>query len=147
MAKAEDNLFNLQMCSDKQFTTFIICFEKEVYETGWNYNMLCNATNPRPPNPALPATPGARPSFVRILNNSSQTPGPRPPAQLNASDTIEALEPNPDGPVNPNSSVNDSTFPEDEEALQANRFRSSNKLWIDVPLDVQERCRKEGACI
>ncbi|KAG6895180.1 hypothetical protein C0992_002747 [Termitomyces sp. T32_za158] len=193
VAKAEDNLFNLQMRPNKRFTTFIICFEKEAYETGWNYNMLwyalrralpqrikdilrlalkqptyqsykvlvmqnarkqtwqpgtpSNATNPQPPNPALPATPSTQPPFVCILNNNSQTPGPRPPAQLNASDTIKAPEPNPNKPVDPDSPVNDSTFPKDEEALQANHFRSSNKPWIDVPLDVQERRQKEGACI
>ncbi|KAG6894270.1 hypothetical protein C0992_006793, partial [Termitomyces sp. T32_za158] len=40
VAKAEDNLFNLQMHAKECFTTFIICFKKEAYETGWNYNAL-----------------------------------------------------------------------------------------------------------
>ena len=35
----------------------------------------------------------------------------------------------------------------DEEALQASRFRNSNKPWIDVPDNVQEQRRREGACI
>ncbi|KAG6867102.1 hypothetical protein C0993_006841 [Termitomyces sp. T159_Od127] len=33
VAEAEENLFNLQMCNNKRFTTFIVCFEKETYET------------------------------------------------------------------------------------------------------------------
>ncbi|KAG6875646.1 hypothetical protein C0992_002972 [Termitomyces sp. T32_za158] len=40
VAEAEDNLFNLKMHSEERFTTFIICFKKEAYETGWNYNVL-----------------------------------------------------------------------------------------------------------
>ncbi|KAG6885532.1 hypothetical protein C0992_005084, partial [Termitomyces sp. T32_za158] len=208
----EDNLFNLRMRSDKRFTTFIVRFKKEAYETGWNYNTLryalhralpqrikdvlqlapkqpmyegykalvmqvdqrywedCskysntrtqwnaggqtwqpgapnNTANPRALNPAPPTTPGPRPPFICNPINNNQTPGPRPPAQLNASDTIEAPEPNPDEPINPDAPVDDSAFSEDEEALQANRFRNSNKSWIDVPLNVQERRRKEGACI
>ncbi|KAG6883757.1 hypothetical protein C0992_007893, partial [Termitomyces sp. T32_za158] len=76
-----------------------------------------------------------------------QTLGPRPPAQLNASDTIEALEPNPNKPVDLEPPIGDSAFPKDKEALRANHFRSSNKPWIDVPLDIQERHQKEGTCI
>ncbi|KAG6895213.1 hypothetical protein C0992_002544 [Termitomyces sp. T32_za158] len=169
------------MRPDKRFTTFIVRFEKEAYETGWNYNTLRYAlqhalpqhikdvlrlapkqptyegyktwqprvpnSNSQPPNPAPPATPGTRPPFVRNPIDSNQTPGPRPPAQLNASDTIEAPEPNPDEPVDPDAPINDSTLPKDEEALWANHFRSSNKPWIDVPLDVQEHRQKEGTCI
>ncbi|KAG6882958.1 hypothetical protein C0993_008499 [Termitomyces sp. T159_Od127] len=40
VAEAEENLFNLWMCNNKQFTTFIIQFEKEAYKTSWNYNAL-----------------------------------------------------------------------------------------------------------
>ncbi|KAG6884921.1 hypothetical protein C0992_005597 [Termitomyces sp. T32_za158] len=40
VAKAEDNLFNLKMRPEERFTTFIIRFEKEAYETGWNYSAL-----------------------------------------------------------------------------------------------------------
>ncbi|KAG6878202.1 hypothetical protein C0992_008491 [Termitomyces sp. T32_za158] len=40
MAKAEDNIFNLQMHPEEHFTTFIIRFEKEAYKTGWNYSTL-----------------------------------------------------------------------------------------------------------
>ncbi|KAG6870857.1 hypothetical protein C0992_012258, partial [Termitomyces sp. T32_za158] len=40
VAEAEDNLFNLRMRSEERFTTFIVRFEKEAYETGWNYNAL-----------------------------------------------------------------------------------------------------------
>ncbi|KAG6884820.1 hypothetical protein C0992_005735, partial [Termitomyces sp. T32_za158] len=40
VAKAKDNLFNLRMRPEEQFTTFIIRFEKEAYETRWNYNVL-----------------------------------------------------------------------------------------------------------
>ncbi|KAG6871178.1 hypothetical protein C0992_011560, partial [Termitomyces sp. T32_za158] len=40
VAEAEDNLFNLKMRPEECFTTFIICFEKEAYETGWNYSAL-----------------------------------------------------------------------------------------------------------
>ncbi|KAG6867852.1 hypothetical protein C0993_010226 [Termitomyces sp. T159_Od127] len=40
VAEAEKNLFNLRMCNNKRFTTFIIRFEKEAYKTGWNYNAL-----------------------------------------------------------------------------------------------------------
>ncbi|KAG5330767.1 hypothetical protein C0989_008641, partial [Termitomyces sp. Mn162] len=28
------------MCNNKCFTTFIVRFEREAYETGWNYNAL-----------------------------------------------------------------------------------------------------------
>ncbi|KAG6884314.1 hypothetical protein C0993_012215 [Termitomyces sp. T159_Od127] len=34
VVEAKENLFNLQMCNTKWFTTFIICFEKEAYKTG-----------------------------------------------------------------------------------------------------------------
>ncbi|KAG6894411.1 hypothetical protein C0992_006232, partial [Termitomyces sp. T32_za158] len=40
VAEAEDNLFNLKMRPEERFTTFIICFEKEAYEMGWNYSTL-----------------------------------------------------------------------------------------------------------
>ncbi|KAG6867576.1 hypothetical protein C0993_000971 [Termitomyces sp. T159_Od127] len=40
VAEAEENLFNLWMRNNKQFTTFIVCFKKEAYKTGWNYNAL-----------------------------------------------------------------------------------------------------------
>ncbi|KAG6867183.1 hypothetical protein C0993_005959 [Termitomyces sp. T159_Od127] len=40
VVEAEENLFNLQMCNNKRFTTFIVCFKKEAYKTGWNYNTL-----------------------------------------------------------------------------------------------------------
>ncbi|KAG6870858.1 hypothetical protein C0992_012259 [Termitomyces sp. T32_za158] len=113
----------------------------------WQPGAPNNAANPRPPNPAPPATPGTQPPFTRNPISNNQSSGPRPPAQLNASDTIEAPEPNPDETPNPDARVDDSTLPEDEEALRANQFRSSSKPWIDVPLDVQERHRKEGACI
>ncbi|KAG6875826.1 hypothetical protein C0992_002154, partial [Termitomyces sp. T32_za158] len=211
MAEAEDNLFNLKMRPEERFTTFIIHFEKEAYETGWNYSTLrytlrralpqCikdvlqlapkqplykgykalvmqvdqrywedhseynNAqtqwnpgqpwqagtangpNNPRPPNSAPPATPGARPPFVQNPGPNGQTPGPCPPAQLNASDTLEALEPSPNESTDPNALLNNSALPDNEEALWANRFRSTNKPWVDVPLDVQECRQKDGACI
>ncbi|KAG5328222.1 hypothetical protein C0989_010758 [Termitomyces sp. Mn162] len=40
IAEVEENLFNLRMCDNKRFTTFIIRFKREAYETGWNYNAL-----------------------------------------------------------------------------------------------------------
>ncbi|KAG6899247.1 hypothetical protein C0993_011970 [Termitomyces sp. T159_Od127] len=40
VVEAEENLFNLQMHNNKQFTTFIVRFEKEAYKTSWNYNAL-----------------------------------------------------------------------------------------------------------
>ncbi|KAG5338556.1 hypothetical protein C0989_007060 [Termitomyces sp. Mn162] len=40
VAEAKKNLSNLQMCNNKHFTTFIVQFEWEAYETGWNYNTL-----------------------------------------------------------------------------------------------------------
>ncbi|KAG5332147.1 hypothetical protein C0989_007121 [Termitomyces sp. Mn162] len=40
VAEAEENLFNLRMCDNKRFTTFIVRFEREAYKTGWNYNAL-----------------------------------------------------------------------------------------------------------
>ncbi|KAG6859788.1 hypothetical protein C0993_003481, partial [Termitomyces sp. T159_Od127] len=40
VAEAEENLYNLWMRNDERFTTFIVRFEKEAYETGWNYNAL-----------------------------------------------------------------------------------------------------------
>ncbi|KAG5720969.1 hypothetical protein E4T56_gene424 [Termitomyces sp. T112] len=40
VAEAEENLFNLQMCNNKCFMTFIVQFEQEAYKTGWNYNAL-----------------------------------------------------------------------------------------------------------
>ncbi|KAG6872577.1 hypothetical protein C0992_009505 [Termitomyces sp. T32_za158] len=113
----------------------------------WQAGTPNNPTNLQPLNPAPPTTPGARTPFACNPINNNQTPGPRPPAQLNASDTLEAPEPNPDKPIAPDAPINDSAFPEDKEALRANRFHSSNKPWIDVPLDVQERCQKEGTCI
>ncbi|KAG6879971.1 hypothetical protein C0992_008905 [Termitomyces sp. T32_za158] len=105
----------------------------------WQSRIPNNPTNPQSLNPALPATLGARPPFIRNPINNNQSPGPRPPVQLNASDTIEASEPNPDEPIDPDAPINDSTFSKDEEVLRANCFRSLNKPWIDVPLDVQER--------
>ncbi|KAG6882770.1 hypothetical protein C0993_009240 [Termitomyces sp. T159_Od127] len=36
-AEAKENLFNLWMCNNECFTTFIVC-SKEAYKTGWNYN-------------------------------------------------------------------------------------------------------------
>ncbi|KAG5347375.1 hypothetical protein C0989_012050 [Termitomyces sp. Mn162] len=40
IAEVEENLFNLWMCNNKHFITFIIQFEWEAYKTGWNYNTL-----------------------------------------------------------------------------------------------------------
>ncbi|KAG5331191.1 hypothetical protein C0989_008351, partial [Termitomyces sp. Mn162] len=40
IAEAEENLFNLRMCNNEHFMTFIVRFEQEAYETGWNYNAL-----------------------------------------------------------------------------------------------------------
>ncbi|KAG5333425.1 hypothetical protein C0989_005781, partial [Termitomyces sp. Mn162] len=40
IAEAEENLFNLRMRDNERFTTFIVRFEREAYETGWNYNAL-----------------------------------------------------------------------------------------------------------
>ncbi|KAG5333006.1 hypothetical protein C0989_006370, partial [Termitomyces sp. Mn162] len=40
VAEAEENLFNLQMCDNKRFMTFIVQFKREAYKTGWNYNAL-----------------------------------------------------------------------------------------------------------
>ncbi|KAG6875021.1 hypothetical protein C0993_011193 [Termitomyces sp. T159_Od127] len=34
VVEAEENLYNLWMCNDKRFTTFIMQFEKEAYKTG-----------------------------------------------------------------------------------------------------------------
>ncbi|KAG6875380.1 hypothetical protein C0992_004052 [Termitomyces sp. T32_za158] len=113
----------------------------------WQAGTANSPNNPRPTNLAPPATPGARPPFTQNLGPNGQTLGPRPPAQLNASDTLEAPEPSPDESADPNALVNDATLLDNEEALQANRFHSTNKPWIDVPLDVQERRRKDGACI
>ncbi|KAG6867193.1 hypothetical protein C0993_005887 [Termitomyces sp. T159_Od127] len=31
------------MRNNKWFTTFIVCFKKEAYKTGWNYNALWSA--------------------------------------------------------------------------------------------------------
>ncbi|KAG6875165.1 hypothetical protein C0992_004930 [Termitomyces sp. T32_za158] len=59
-------------------------------------------------------------------------------AQLNASNVIEAPEPTPEEPINPDALINDPEHSEDKEALWANCLQSSNKPWIDVPLKVQE---------
>ncbi|KAG6882454.1 hypothetical protein C0993_010477, partial [Termitomyces sp. T159_Od127] len=40
VVEAEENLYNLQMRNNKQFTTFIVRFEKEAYKTSWNCNAL-----------------------------------------------------------------------------------------------------------
>ncbi|KAG5734840.1 hypothetical protein E4T56_gene653 [Termitomyces sp. T112] len=40
VAEAEENLFNLRMCDNERFTTFIIWFKQKAYETSWNYNAL-----------------------------------------------------------------------------------------------------------
>ncbi|KAG6893228.1 hypothetical protein C0992_010824, partial [Termitomyces sp. T32_za158] len=113
----------------------------------WQAGTANSPNNPCPPNPAPPVTPGVRPPFTQNLGPNSQTSGPHPPAQLNASDTLEAWEPSPNESTDPNALVDDSALPDDEEALRANHFRGTNKPWIDVPLDIQERRRKDGACI
>ncbi|KAG5733079.1 hypothetical protein E4T56_gene3539 [Termitomyces sp. T112] len=40
IAEVEENLFNLRMCNNKRFMTFIVQFKWEAYKTGWNYNAL-----------------------------------------------------------------------------------------------------------
>ncbi|KAG6875658.1 hypothetical protein C0993_008142 [Termitomyces sp. T159_Od127] len=40
VVEAKENLFNLQMHNNEQFTTFIVHFKKEAYKTSWNYNAL-----------------------------------------------------------------------------------------------------------
>ncbi|KAG5347427.1 hypothetical protein C0989_011904, partial [Termitomyces sp. Mn162] len=40
VVEAEENLFNLRMHDNERFTTFIVRFKREAYETGWNYNAL-----------------------------------------------------------------------------------------------------------
>ncbi|KAG5734828.1 hypothetical protein E4T56_gene624 [Termitomyces sp. T112] len=40
VVEVEENLFNLRMHDNKRFMTFIVRFEQEAYETGWNYNSL-----------------------------------------------------------------------------------------------------------
>ncbi|KAG6867079.1 hypothetical protein C0993_007000 [Termitomyces sp. T159_Od127] len=47
VVKAEKNLFNIQMRNNKQFTTFIVHFEKEAYKISWNYNTLWFALLPQ----------------------------------------------------------------------------------------------------
>ncbi|KAG6884016.1 hypothetical protein C0992_007231 [Termitomyces sp. T32_za158] len=103
----------------------------------WQAGTTNGSNNPRPPAP--PATPGVQPPFVRNLGPNNQTLGPRPPAQLNASDILKALEPSPDKSTDPNALLDDPALPDNEEALRASCFRGMNKPWIDVPLDVQER--------
>ncbi|KAG6875969.1 hypothetical protein C0993_006485, partial [Termitomyces sp. T159_Od127] len=48
VAEARENLFNLQMCNNEQFTTFIVCFEKEAYETGYA-SMMFSTLSPSSP--------------------------------------------------------------------------------------------------
>ncbi|KAG6859378.1 hypothetical protein C0995_009124, partial [Termitomyces sp. Mi166 len=40
VAEAARKLVSLRMSTDERFTIFIVQFEKEAYETGWNYNAL-----------------------------------------------------------------------------------------------------------
>ncbi|KAG6881798.1 hypothetical protein C0992_000186, partial [Termitomyces sp. T32_za158] len=40
VAEAENNLVNLKMSPDERFTAFLVQFEKEAYETSWNYHAL-----------------------------------------------------------------------------------------------------------
>ncbi|KAG6887337.1 hypothetical protein C0995_016088 [Termitomyces sp. Mi166 len=40
VAEAERKLASLKMSTDERFTMFVVQFEKEAYETGWNYNAL-----------------------------------------------------------------------------------------------------------
>ncbi|KAG6887341.1 hypothetical protein C0995_015952 [Termitomyces sp. Mi166 len=40
VTEAEGKLVSLRMSTDKHFTAFIVQFEKEAYETDWNYNAL-----------------------------------------------------------------------------------------------------------
>ncbi|KAG6893881.1 hypothetical protein C0992_008300 [Termitomyces sp. T32_za158] len=101
----------------------------------------------RPRGLAPPAQLNASNTLEALEPNSDKSPDPMarprglaPLAQLNASDTLEAPKPNSDESYDP-------VLPDDEEALRANRFHGTNKPWIDVPLDVQERRQKDSACI
>ncbi|KAG6886941.1 hypothetical protein C0995_003059 [Termitomyces sp. Mi166 len=40
VAEAERKFVSLRMSANKCFTMFVVQFEKEAYETGWNYNAL-----------------------------------------------------------------------------------------------------------
>ncbi|KAG6874556.1 hypothetical protein C0992_007521 [Termitomyces sp. T32_za158] len=40
ITEAENNLVNLKMSPDECFTPFLVQFEKEAYETSWNYHAL-----------------------------------------------------------------------------------------------------------
>ncbi|KAG5335185.1 hypothetical protein C0989_001976, partial [Termitomyces sp. Mn162] len=93
-------------------------------------------------NPCQPANPAPHFPSGQGPSSTNQSPGQCPPAQLNAADLHEALEPldaNPDDLNNVPDSAND------QEALCTNKIQ--DKLWIDIPEETQERQQKDGACI
>ncbi|KAG5719204.1 hypothetical protein E4T56_gene11783 [Termitomyces sp. T112] len=164
IAEAEENLFNLRMCDNKRFTTFIVRFEQEAYETGWNYNALWFALHRALPQwikdvlclvPKQTTYDGYKALVTQVNQRywedrskntvprtSWNTSGQRPPTQLNAADlhdTPVPLDTNPD---------NHDDIPDpadDQEALCTNRIQDSP--WIDVPEEMQEKQWKESTCI
>ncbi|KAG5716919.1 hypothetical protein E4T56_gene8540 [Termitomyces sp. T112] len=140
VAEAEENLFNLQMCNNKRFTTFIVRFEREAYETSWNYNTLQFALHralPQRIKDVLRLAP-KQTTYDRYKALVTQ----RPPAQLNAADlhdTPVPLDTNPDNRDDIPDPANN------QEALCANRIQDSP--WIEVPEETQEKRWKEGMCI
>ncbi|KAG5727484.1 hypothetical protein E4T56_gene11986 [Termitomyces sp. T112] len=87
-------------------------------------------------NPASHFLPGQR------TTSTNRLPGQCLPAQLNAANLYETLEPldtNPNDPDNIPDSAND------QEALCVNRIWDST--WINMPKETQEKQWKEGMCI
>ncbi|KAG5733019.1 hypothetical protein E4T56_gene3599, partial [Termitomyces sp. T112] len=92
--------------------------------------------------PADRANPTLRFPLGRGVPNTNQPPGQRPPAQLNTADLHDTPVPL---DTNPNNHDDIPDPADNQEALCTNRIQDS--LWIDVPEEMQEKRRKEGACI
>ncbi|KAG6895543.1 hypothetical protein C0992_000752 [Termitomyces sp. T32_za158] len=109
VAEAENNFFNLQMCSEECFTTFIICFKKKPTRLGGTTTLS-----------SMP--------FDTLFSNTSKTSSDwhpsNPPTMVTRSwshsDVIKALDMTPEEPIDPDAPLDDLEIPEDKEALWAN---------------------------
>ncbi|KAG5332384.1 hypothetical protein C0989_007096, partial [Termitomyces sp. Mn162] len=165
VVEAEENLFNLRMCNNERFTTFIVQFEREAYETSWNYNTLRFALHHALPQrikdvlclaPKQTTYDGYKALVTQVnqryWEDRSENTAPR--TSWNASgvpNTNQPLEQRPpaqlnaanlhDTPVpldtNPNDHDNIPDPTDDQEALCANRIQDSP--WIDVLEEMQEK--------
>ncbi|KAG5730992.1 hypothetical protein E4T56_gene13043 [Termitomyces sp. T112] len=123
------------------------CSKNTVPQTPWNAsgntNWQAGATNGIQSSiPANPTNPAPRFSLGQGITGTNPPLGQRLPAQLNATNLHETLEPL-DTNANDHDNIPDPTH--DQEALCANRIQDSP--WIDMPEEMQEKRWKEGMCI